>query len=643
MAKKKTKYQLPEPANEVTCRSCGTLRPLSEFRVFRASTTGGWDGDATYDATTATQLMDFCVACEHAHGTLTLYRRFNAYGTPEIVEAVYAASRVPEGRRTVEQARLLVEPKAAAPPETGEELVRQELQRRELCRRRLIYYIKTMMPGYLPTWWVQDLCRRLEKFVRDIEEEKSPRLIVAVPPRHGKSLTASDMFPSWILGKHPDWPLILASYAQELPVDFSRNIRDRLNDPEYKAIFPDTKLRPDAKGVEAWKTTADGGVKAIGVGGGLTGFGGRLLIADDLIKDAEAAGSDLILQNTWNWYQMVFRSRLAPGGGILMIGTRWHWHDPTGRALELDEELKKAGVPAYERENWDVVSYPAIAEHDEYLMPDGRIEHDADPATALRLLRKKGDALQPERYPLNELKKIRNTLTKGNWSALYQQAPTPEEGDFFKRGDIQYRWLDPAYRPLCRVFMTVDYAIGKKQRNDWTVMGVHALDANDDLTTLEIRRGRWGTNEIVGNAVAMIERHKPEIYAGEQGQLHSAVWPVIQKELDQRRLYISVDETLVPIQDKEARARPLQGRTQRHKLFFSYDGNTRPEIYDIVEREMLQFPNGVNDDCVDMIAWAARLALNLSLPSMQTPPPRQKSWKDRLAVSAMGNRGAMAS
>jgi predicted phage terminase large subunit-like protein len=638
----KRKFDLPTAANEVTCRACGALRALAEFRVFRTATAGGWDGAEAYDAATSAVLMDFCAACEHAHGTLTLYRRFGAYGTAEVAEAVHQAARAPAARRTPEQVRLLVEPKQAKPPETREELVKQELQRRELCRRRLVYYIKTMMPEFLPSWWVQDLCRRLEKFVKDVEEEKSPRLIVAVPPRHGKSRTASDMFPSWVLGKHPDWPIILASYAQELPVEFSRNIRDRLLDPEYKAVFPAAKLRQDAKGVEAWKTTEQGGIKAIGVGGGLTGFGGRILIADDLLRDAEAASSDTIRKNTWDWYQMVFRTRLAPGGGLLMIGTRWHWHDPTGRALELDAELKKAGVPDWERESWEVISYPAIAEHDECLMADGTIAYDVpDEDQVLRRLRNKGDALHPERYPINELKKIRNTLTKSNWSALYQQSPTPDEGDFFRRDDLRYRWLDPAYRPLCRVFMTVDYAIGKKQRNDYTVAGVFALDSNDDMYVLEIRRGRWGTQEIAANVLALVEKHKPELYAGEQGQIHHAVWPIIQAELDKKRLFVSVDDTLVPIQDKEARARPLQGRTQRNKLFFSHDETTRPEIYDITEREMLQFPNGVHDDIVDMMAWGARLALNISLPTTKAPP-KPKSWKDKLTISSVGARSHMA-
>lgn len=969
----KRKFDLPEPSNEVTCRSCGALRTLEDFRLFQTQP--------------EVLHMDFCLSCEHAHGTLTLYRRYSAYGTAKIIKAVFDAAHVPTIRRTPDQVRLLVEPEAVPEPKSNEDVIRRELERRELAKRHLIYYIKQTMPDFLPAWWLQDLCRRLEKFMRDVEEQRSPRLIVAVPPRHGKSLTASIKFPEWILGHHPHWNLVLASYAQDLPNRFSRSVRDTVNSAEYQAIFPDTTLRSDAKGTEEWLTTKGGGVKAIGVGGGLTGFGGNCfvagtmvttyngavpieailhapgqysvlaygeegkaqwrsvrgakvtyradivevrteagrsfrctsdhpvyvsgrgyvqagllapgdrlvtdglppvrrgdiqnvddmqgvlrqptrrsegqpglralqdyvldparrvfeagakrvagsvlfarlrdavaavrhpealrevryvdarcsrpavlfsgmqdgsahdaqyaphypmralrdavpaavqqsqvlqaamrgcgaptsydrdgklelpswgelpegipgsetihsgarrallrgmreegpiasapcgrgreeqrakelghavrdvpprtpqvghdavsmvtsvggtpvavydidveedhcffaegvlvhncLIADDLIKDAEAASSELILKNTWDWYQMVFRSRLAPGGGILLIGTRWHWNDPTGKAITLDEELAKAGVPEYERENWDIVSYPAIAENDEYLMRDGTIMEgklDEDEPQILRKLRNKGEALQPERYSASELQKIRNVMSTTNWSALYQQKPTPEEGDFFVKSDFRYRWLDPAYRPLCRIFMTADYAIKKGQRNDFTVLGVFALDANDDLYVLEIRRGRWGTYQIAENIVAMVEKHKPEIYAGEQGQIHAAVWPVVQKELDQKRLYLSVDESLVPIQDKETRARPLQGRVQRNRLFFSHDAGARPEIYDITEREMLQFPNGVNDDIVDMLAWGGRLALNLSLPTTK-PPPKRQGWEQKIESLARG-------
>lgn len=625
MAKAKPKFVLPaEVVTELACRSCGQDRPLDDYRIFRAD---------------PLLRMDFCVHCEREHGTLHCYRRFNAYGTTEITNAVFSAGRVPEGRRSSDQARLIINPGTTPAPRSTEELIHQEMARREMARRRLVYYTQQMMPEYQPGWFHQDLCRRLEKFMRDCEEERSPRLIVAVPPRHGKTKLASDMFPSWVLGKHPDWPLILASYNQDLPLDNSRNVRDRLNSQVHQAIFPDARVRPDAKGVEYWKTTKDGGIKAVGVGGGLTGFGGKILIADDLIKDAEAAGSDLILKNTWDWYQMVFRSRLAPGGGILLIGTRWHWNDPSGRAIEIDQEAFKAGVPEYERENWDIISYPALAEGDEYLMRDGTIQTDPEGGAenAVRLLRNKGGALHPERYPVSELRKIRNVLTPTNWSALYQQQPTPEEGSFFVRDNFTYRWLDKAYLPLCRIFITADYAIGKKQRNDYTVLGVFALDSDDNLWVLDIRRGRWGTFEIAQNIVALVKLWKPEVYAGEQGQLHHAVWPVVEKELKKERLSVAVDETLVPVQDKETRARPLQARTQQRKLFFSFDGHTKPEIYESAERELLQFPNGAHDDIVDMLAWAARLAHNLSLPQKRTPP-QKKGWeaqlKSMLATSA---------
>lgn len=615
-------FQMPAPSPTLACRSCGEERDRADFRIF---------------STAPTMWMDFCAICEHKHGTVELYRRYPAYATERVMEAVFLAARTPEKSRTGDQTRLIINKQETAAVETLEGAIRKELARRELARRRLLFYVKQLMPDYQAGWFHQDLCRRLEKFMEDVENERSPRLIVAVPPRHGKSKLGSELFPGWVLGHHPDWPIILASYAQDLPIGFSRAVRDTLADPEYQAIFPKPKIRSDAKGVEAWKTEQGGGIKAIGVGGGLTGHGGRILIADDLIKDAEAAGSEVIRKNTWDWYQMVFRSRLAPGGGILLIGTRWHWHDPSGKALEIDEEAKKNGVPDYERENWEVVSYPALAEHDEYLMQDGSIVEDAaNEADVVRKLRNKGDALHPERYPVPELKKIKNTFTTANWSALYQQQPTPDEGDFFTKNDIKYRYLPVDYRANCRRFLVVDYAIGKKQRNDWTVAGVMALDHNDDLYLIDARRGRWGTADIASNIMALAVKHKPELYAGEQGAIHHAVWPSINAALKKERIYISVDESLVPIQDKETRARPLQGRMQQGKFYLSYDTEVMPDVFEIGQRELLQFPNGANDDFVDMLAWGARLAQNVSVPRIAQAKPKQ-GWASKLNRLARGS------
>lgn len=623
------KLKISKPVSELKplkCRACGEYRVLDDFRLFALKP------DPSY--------MDFCVHCERRESTVVLYRRYTGYATSVIAQAVFAADRTPVLNRSTEQVRLLVEA-FQAKPATNEEIVQLEVRRRELARRNLIYFTTMFVPNYKPGWVHHDIARRLERFMHDVAAGKSPRLIIAMPPRHGKSQLASDIFPSWALGHHPDWGIIGSSFAQSLPLDFSRAIRDRMGDPDYKAIFPDVHMRAGVQGVESWKTSKNGGYIAAGVGTGINGKGMHIGILDDALKDAEAADSETIRNSTFAWYNQVFRLRLAPGGGVLIIATRWHYADPTGKVLDIEAELIKNGVPPEERENWDMISYPAIAEQDEFLLADGTIRQgqlDVESEEKARLLRRKGDALHPERYTVNDLRKIKHGMPPLKWSALFQQSPTPDDGDFFKKNDIKYRWLDPAYRPLCNIFLVVDYAITKKQRSDYTVAGVIAQTSDDDMYLLGMRRGRWKTFEIVQNIMGLIEEHSPTVYAGEQGQIHHAVWPVIEQALSAHKpkpIYISVDETLVPIQDKEVRARPLQARTQRGKLYLSFDTADVPDDYAVAVREMLQFPNGLNDDCVDMLAWGARLAQNLPLPAATTLPNRPvKSWKDDLVETA---------
>lgn len=611
----------------VLCRSCGQLRALAEYRLF-----------STHPAV----YMDFCSYCERTQGTLALYRRYEASTTKEVATAVYAIARVPSAQRTEEQQRVLVPPATQRVVVDREGAIRAELERRELCRRRLIYFTTTFFNDYKPGWVHQDIARRLEHFMERVERGESPRLMIAMPPRAGKSALTSDSFPSWVLGRHPDWGVIGASHSITLPTDFSRNIRDRIRDPEYAAVFPDTKLRSDSQGIEAWKTTKGGGYIAAGVGTGINGKGMHIGIADDLLKDAEAASSEVIRKAALAWLQSVFYTRLAPGGGLLYISTRWHDADPAGSLLANEAALLRAGVPKEELDNWEVASYQAIAEQDEYLLSDGSIHRGAPPPgdSAPRLLRARGGALHPERYPLEELLRIKHMMPKSLWSALYQQNPTPDDGDFFKKQDLLYKPLQGGYVSLARRFLVTDYAISKGQQRDYTAIGVFALDANDDLYLLDMVRERLGTFEIAAAIVRLVAEYKPDLYAGEQGQIHAAVWPVVEKELQRQRLYVSVCDTLVPVHDKEVRARPLQARTQMHKFFFSYSGE-RPLAYDIMEREMLRFPNGTNDDTVDMAAWAARLALTVSLPSPQRSRA-QRSWRDTLPQAAGASSSFMA-
>lgn len=618
-----------EEQDLLTCRSCGEPRPLN----------GGYRLITTKPKK---RFIDFCVECERLYGTLALYRRFTAYGEQETAQAVFAAERVPKGKRTESQIRLIVEPEPKDTPKTNEELIQRELGRRELAKRRLVFYVKMFQPDYKVSWVHQDICRRLERFVERVERGESPRLMIAMPPRHGKSQLASVHFVSWLLGKHPEWGVIGASYAQSLPIEFSGMIRDALNDPDYQAMFPQTRLKKEL--IEAWKTTKGGGYIAAGVGVGINGKGMHIGIGDDLLKDEEQAANEEQRAKAYRWYQSTFRTRLAPGGGILLIGTRWHDDDVQGRALTEEELLRKNGVPEAELEQWEVVSYPAVANDDEYLLSDGAIFTGTLPEgeEKARLLRKKGEALHPERYPLAELMKIKHVQGPALWAALYQQNPTPDDGDFFQKRDFRYRVLNKDYLPFCRRFLTFDFAISTRtSKRDWTVGGAWALDHNDDLYLLDVVRGRWGTMAIIEQIVGLVLKWDPEVFAGERGQIYEAIWPILRQELDKLRRYLAFDESLLPVQDKEVRARPLQGRVQRHKVIFSYDTTVRPEIYDDVEKELLRFPNGTNDDIVDMMSWAARLVSKLALPNSPLPKGRPaSSWKDRFRnkrLSAMAS------
>lgn len=148
--------------------------------------------------------------------------------------------------------------------------VELELAKRVLARRSLIQFTKRFYPQYTPGWVHHDIARRLEQFMRDIEEKKSPRLMLLVPPRHGKSELVSIRFPAFVLGHHPEWEVINCGYNLDLPMKFSRKVREIVRDPGYNPLFFKTQMDPDSQSAEAWNTTMGGGFTAAGVGGGIT-------------------------------------------------------------------------------------------------------------------------------------------------------------------------------------------------------------------------------------------------------------------------------------------------------------------------------------------------------------------------------------
>jgi phage terminase large subunit-like protein len=498
--------------------------------------------------------------------------------------------------------------------------VKQELARRVMMRRHLMDYVKHYRPNYKAGWVHELICRRLERFSEDVFKELSPRLMLLVPPRHGKSTLVSEEFPGWHLGRYPMHEFISASYNISLPVGFSRKIRARLRDATYRALFPDAQLDPDSQSVEQWLLTAGGGYLAAGVGGGITGKGAHVLSIDDPVKNAEEADSVTVLDAIWDWFGSTAYTRLAPGGGVLITQTWWSEGDLAGRVQESMRE-----DPEFDR--YEIIKFPAIAEEDEYLTHGDTIWRESDgtdrPDDA-QLLRQAGEPLHPARYSLKQLLQIKKTLMPRHWSALYQQNPQPDEGPYFAKSMFM-----PLNNPLPgerHVYQAWDFAITEKQSADWTVGTTGALDYDDNLEAVDLVRFRSGdAMKIVDTMLDQYDRWRPLAVGVEDGQIWRTMAAYFTRRCQERKLYPTV-VLLKPVTDKAARARPLQGRMQQGKVLWPFDA----PWFDRCQREMLRFQaGGMNDDQVDGWAWLAHLVMGKAAPR-RPPEKRAPSWKDQL-------------
>jgi predicted phage terminase large subunit-like protein len=495
-------------------------------------------------------------------------------------------------------------PAPAAPPEeiteesTVEEKARRELALRILTRKRLLPFVERFNGDYQAGWVHKDICRRLEQFSRDVVAKKSPRLMLFMPPRHGKSTLASVAFPAWHLGRNPDQEFISCSYSGSLAMGFSRKVRQLLREPTYKTAF-ETRLDPDSQSAEAWLTTAGGGYVAAGVGGGITGKGAHVLVIDDPIKNREDSESENNRAANWDWYTSTAYTRLAPGGGILVILTRWHDDDLAGRLLKATEDGGDV---------WEVVRYPAVAEEDEPY-------------------RKQGEALHAERYSLDALGQIRNAVGPRDWSALYQQNPVSDDGEYFTRDMIQYYNVEDIDLDEMRYYCAWDLAIGKRDRNDYTVGMVVGVNERDELYIMDVVRGRYDGFEIVERILDLYEEWKPSMVGIEKGHIEMALGPFLEKRIRERGLYeMYVKDLKTGRRDKEARARAIQGRMQQGMVFFPRDAMFTGSMV----AELLRFPSGIHDDQVDALAWLGLMMTEFS--TYQAPVVHEPTWRDRLNV-----------
>lgn len=459
--------------------------------------------------------------------------------------------------------------------------VEKKLQRIEARRDLLQFIHETFRLDWKDGWHEVLICDKLQ----DLESGKIKRLIIQMPPRHGKSEIGSRKFSAWCIGRNPDRPIILGTYAADLAFGFSRSAQGTVDSPTFRRIFPDVKLSQNHRAVQNWsvnESTEDVFIAA-GVGGPITGKGGGILILDDPIKNAEQAESETYRENLWEWWRTTFRTRLEPGGSILIMLTRWHEDDLVGRLLALQD----ADVNA---DQWEVLNLPAIAiEDNEY--------------------RKKGEVLFPSRFSAEEIENIRASIGTRQFEALYQGNPTPPEGARFKRS-----WFSEILeeRPKKNVWVRYwDWAV-TPEAGDYTAGVLIGKDEKGKHCIADMVREQWEWAEAQEVIIQTAKADGKEVWVGIEEVAKDAAF---LKELKWRLLN---DGYLIyathPTKKKEIRSM-LWEVMAREGMIALVKGEWIPPFL----HEVCSFPFGNHDDQVDSVGGGIEL---LQLREFDRPEPR---------------------
>lgn len=447
---------------------------------------------------------------------------------------------------------------------------------------RLIAYAAYQWPGYKDARHHRLIARKLEQ----VERGEITRLMIFMPPRHGKSMLASEFFPAWYMGRNPDHYVVAATYGQELADDFGRKVKNQIADEAFQGVFPGVHLANDSKSSKRFHIAADmggyehqvsqgGAYYAVGVGGPLTGRGAHLLLIDDPVKNREDADSEITRKRIKEWYTSTAYTRLMPGGRVVVIQTRWHEDDLAGWLME-----------SHKSEGWDVLNLPALDS---------------------------GKALWPEQYDEEALMRIKTAVGPRDWSALYQQSPSPDEGTFFQRAWFKTWKERPKY---LSIYGTSDYAV-TDGGGDYTVHRIWGVDPEGDLYRLGGWRGQTSADVWIDRKLDLVKEYKPIAWFGEAGVIQKSIEPMLIRRMRERQIFCRM-EWLSSISDKPTRARGFQARAAMGKVYFEQGAEID---------EFLKFPAGTHDDDVDNASMIGR-ALDDAHPAV-LPPREQKKHIDR--------------
>ncbi len=409
------------------------------------------------------------------------------------------------------------------------------------------------MPGFERAGHLCLLAEKLEA----IERGELKRLMVFMPPRHGKSELCSIRFPAWYLGKNQQNQVIGCSYAESLAYSFSYAVRETISSPSYQRLW---RVGLDTAGAVRWqlanKDNKRASYIAAGIGGGIAGEGADLLIIDDPIKNAEEAASQIYRDKTYQWYVTTARTRLQPDAAIILILTRWHVDDLAGRLLDDAKRDPKA-------DQWEVLSLSALKEN---------------------------QALWAERYPIEVLENIRATIGGRAFESLYQGSPTQAEGNIFKREWWQFYKVRPSFQYTIQSW---DTAFKDKASNDYSVCTMWGV-TKTGFYLFDVLRDRVEFPELKRMCITAYERDKPQrVYIEDKASGQSLI-----QELTR--------ETRIPIypvkvdSDKQARANAITPLIESGRVMLPEYASW---LHNYIE-ELSAFPNGEHDDQVDSTTQA---------------------------------------
>tara|TARA_R110000824_G_scaffold34096_9_gene108859 strand:- start:118 stop:1425 length:1308 start_codon:yes stop_codon:yes gene_type:complete len=397
------------------------------------------------------------------------------------------------------------------------------------------------------------------------------RLIVEIPPRHSKSVHVSELLPAYALGHDPDKRIILASYASGLAAAFSRRVRNTIADTRYGRLFPTTRLAVDSRAAGAWDISGRaGGLIAAGVGSGITGHGADLLIIDDPVKDRKEAESVTRRQDVWDWYTSTARTRLHPGGAVIICQTRWHHDDLAGRLIDgQDEDDDHA-------DEWTVLKFPAIATDEDDLG------------------RQVGEPLWPERYTLDDLLRIKRDVGTRDWIALYQQEPSDEEGAIFPIGGWHFYETETMdFNSRFRNFQLLDTAYKDGQQNDYSVIATWTRSPDGILYARD-----WVQVRLQYPALKKVIKAQYDKWMPDRVHIEDKASGITLLQ-DLRALGIPL-AAYQPDGDKVVRAHAVTPFIESGRMLLP---DAHPMLSDFLQ-EHAKFPAGAHDDMVDTTSMA---------------------------------------